>query len=133
MIERNQGRILQVASVAGLVPGPLQAVYFATKAYVVSLSQALAEELSDTAVTCTALCPGATDTKFMDRADLSDTNMVKSGMASSMKVAQKGYIAMMNGKLIEITELKDKISVDWASPLVPRKMLLKIVRKTQEK
>jgi len=133
MVQRNNGRILQVASTAGLVPGPLQAVYFATKAYVVSLSQAIAEEVSDTNVTCTALCPGATDSEFMERANLQDTNMVKAGLTSSRKVAEKGYKAMMKGKLIEITDFQLKLTLDWAVPLMPRKMVLKTVRKSQEK
>ena len=133
MVERRSGRILQVASTAGLVPGPLQAVYFATKAYVVSLSQAIAEEVSDSGVTCTALCPGATETEFMERADLEDTKMVKSGMATSRSVAEKGYTAMERGKLVEITEFDLKLTLDWAVPLMPRKMVLKTVRRTQEK
>lgn len=133
MVRRNRGRILQVASTAGLIPGPLQAVYFATKSYVVSLSQAIAEEVSDSNVTCTALCPGATKTEFIERADIEDTNLIESGMETSHSVAEKGYNAMMKGKLIEITDFKLQITLDWIVPLMPRKMVLKTARKTQEK
>ncbi len=133
MVERNSGRIMQVASTAGLIPGPLQAVYFATKSYVLSLSQAIAEEVSDTNVTCTALCPGATETEFVERANLEGTNLIESGMETSRSVADKGYNAMMKGKLIEITDIKLKITLDWIVPLMPRKMVLKTARKTQEK
>lgn len=133
MVERDKGRILQVASTAGLVPGPLQAVYFATKSYVLSLSQAMAEEVSDTNVTVTALCPGATETEFIERADLQNTQMIESGMESSRSVAEKGYRAMQKGRLIEITDFKLKVTLDWAVPLLPRKMVLKSARKTQEK
>ncbi len=133
MVERNSGRILQVASTAGLVPGPLQAVYFATKSYVLSLSQAIAEEVSDTNVTCTALCPGATDTEFVEQANLEGTNLIESGMETSRSVAEKGYNAMMKGKLIEITDFKLKITLDWIVPLMPRKLVLKTSQKTQEK
>jgi len=133
MVERNSGRIMQVASTAGLIPGPLQAVYFATKSYVLSLSQAIAEEVSDTNVTCTALCPGATETEFVERANLEGTNLIESGMETSRSVADKGYNAMMKGKLIEITDIKLKITLDWIVPLMPRKMVLQTARKMQEK
>ena len=133
MVERNSGRILQVASTAGFIPGPLQAVYFATKSYVLSLSQAIAEEVSDTNVTCTALCPGATDTEFIERADLENTTMINAGTESSRSVAEKGYDAMMEGKLVEITNFRLKLTLDWAVPFLPRKMVLKTARKTQEK
>ena len=133
MVERNRGRILQVASTAGLVPGPLQAVYFATKSYVISLSQAIAEEVAGTNVTFFFNYPAATETEFMERADLMDTKMVKSGMVSSRKVAEKGYKAMEKGKLIEITDKQLKFMLNWLVPLLPRKMVLKISRQTQEK
>lgn len=133
MVERNKGRILNVASTAGLVPGPLQAVYFATKAYVVSLSQALASEVNDTNVTVTALCPGATKTEFLENADLQDTLLVKSGLETSRSVAEKGYKAMMKGKLVEITRFSLKMTLEYAVPLLPRKMVLNTVKMSQKK
>ena len=99
MVERGKGRILNVASTAGLVPGPLQAVYYATKAYVISLSQAIAGELMDTDVTCTALCPGPVETEFAEEADLEGTEMFKKA-ASSRAVAEAGYNGMMDGRLM---------------------------------
>ena len=133
MVQRDRGRILQVASTAGLIPGPLQAVYFATKSYVLSLSQAIAEEVSDSNVTCTALCPGATETEFVKQANLEGTELIESGMETSRSVAEKGYKAMMKGKLIEITDFKLQLTLDWFVPLMPRKMVLKTARKMQEK
>lgn len=131
MVERNSGRILNVASTAGLLPGPLQAVYFATKAYVVSLSQAIAGEIMDTEVTCTALCPGAVATEFAEHADLEDTELFKKA-ASSRSVAEKGYRAMMNGKLVEITEFGLQVQLEWLVPFAPRKLVLNMVKKMQE-
>jgi hypothetical protein len=133
MIKRNKGRILNVASTAGLVPGPLQAVYYATKAYVVSLSQAIAGEINDTDVTVTALCPGATKTEFIEQADLQDTLLVKSGLETSRSVAEKGYKAMMKGKLIEITRFSLMLTLDYVVPLMPRKMVLNTVKMSQKK
>lgn len=133
MVERNKGRILNVASTAGFVPGPLQAVYFATKAYVVSLSQALASEVNDTSVTVTALCPGATKTEFLENADLEDTMLVKSGLETSRSVAEKGYKAMMKGKLVEITRISLKLTLEYAIHVMPRKMVLNTVKMSQKK
>lgn len=132
MIERNSGRILNVASTAGLLPGPLQAVYFASKAYVVSLSQGIAGELEDTNVTCTALCPGAVETEFASEANLEDTELFKKA-ASSRSVAEQGYEAMMNGELLHITEFGLRVQLEWLVPFAPRRMVLNMVRKMQEK
>ncbi|MFN1835416.1 SDR family NAD(P)-dependent oxidoreductase [Balneola sp. MJW-20] len=131
MVERNSGRILNVASTAGLIPGPLQAVYFATKAYVVSLSQAIAGEVMDTEVTCTALCPGAVATEFAAHADLENTDLFKKA-ASSRSVAEIGYKAMMEGELVSINEFGLKVQLEWLAPFAPRKLLLNMVKKMQE-
>lgn len=131
MVERNSGRILNVASTAGLLPGPLQAVYFATKAYVVSLSQGIAGELMDTEVTCTALCPGAVATEFAQQADLESTDLFKNP-ASSRSVAEVGYKAMLKGKLVAINELGLKIQLEYLVPFAPRKLVLSMVKKMQE-
>src|SRR5690242_7779157 len=77
MLERKSGRILNVASTAGFQPGPLMAVYYATKAYVISFSEALANELQGTGVTATCLCPGATDTEFQTRAGTEQTTLFR--------------------------------------------------------
>ncbi|MCJ7420476.1 SDR family NAD(P)-dependent oxidoreductase [Sphingomicrobium astaxanthinifaciens] len=133
MVTRGSGRILNVGSTAGFVPGPGQAVYFATKAFVNSYSQALAQELKGTGVTVTALAPGYVETEFADVADLRDTQMVKQGGASPRSVAKHGYDAMMKGKLITINEKKLSILLKRIIPFVPRKTLLKMVAAGQKK
>lgn len=132
MVERKNGKILNVASTAGFMPGPLQAVYFATKSYVISFSQAIAQEVKDSGVTVTALCPAATKTEFGERSGMKDTKMFNNP-ASSRKVAEKGYRAMQKGKLIEITEGALGFMINWILPLMPRKAILKMVYKMQQK
>jgi len=131
-VERDSGRILNVSSTASLIPGPLQAVYYATKAYVTSFSNAIAEELHDTKVTVTALLPGATETEFGKISGMDKTSMFES-TASARKVANDGYKAMMKGELNKISGLpfSQKLMMAFV-PLVPNKMLLKQVRKMQE-
>ena len=82
MLERHSGKIMNVASTAGFQPGPLMAVYYASKAYVISFSEALANELSRSGVTVTCLCPGATDTGFQGRAGIEDTVLFKNDSAA---------------------------------------------------
>lgn len=131
-VARGRGRILNVSSTAGRVPGPLQAVYFATKAYVTSFSNAIAEELRDTGVTVTALLPGATATSFADTADLEDTSLFRRA-ASARSVAEDGYEAMMAGRLEVISglPLSQRIGLRLA-PLLPTKLALRQVRKLHE-
>jgi short-subunit dehydrogenase len=100
MLDRRHGRILNVASTAAFRPGPLMAVYSATKAYVLSFSEALASELEGSGVTVTALCPGPTRTRFHDRARIGPAQ--NAGMASAREVAEFGYDAMMRGRTIAI-------------------------------
>jgi hypothetical protein len=103
MIERGYGRILNVASVAGFVPGPQLAVYHATKAFVLSFSEAIATELEDSGVTVTALCPGAVDTDFFMKADMIDTNAFQnSSMMAPQEVAKVAYEAVMEGERVVI-------------------------------
>lgn len=131
-VKRNSGRILNVSSTASLIPGPLQAVYYATKAYVTSFSNAIAEELHDTKVTVTALLPGATETEFGKISGMDKTSMFQS-TASARKVAAEGYKAMMNGELNKISGLTfgQKLMMAFVS-VTPTKMILKQVRKMQE-
>lgn len=98
MVKRNSGRILNVSSSAALIPGPLQAEYYATKAYLTSLSNAVWYELKDTDVSVTALMPGAMDTGFAKAGGLTDTKMFAHGV-SPQKVAEEGYEAMLKGKM----------------------------------
>lgn len=131
-VRRNSGRILNVSSTASLLPGPLQAVYYATKAFVTSLSNALAEELHDTNVTVTALLPGATETEFGRTSGMDKTSMFQK-TASASSVAQDGYAGMLAGKLNVISGVTFGQRIMLAAiPFAPKKLLLRIVRKMQE-
>jgi short-subunit dehydrogenase len=100
MLQREGGRILNTASVAGFEPGPLLNVYHSTKAFVLSWSEALAVELEETGVTVTALCPGPTDTDFFPKADMLDTRAFqKASVSAPQDVAKAGYEGLMKGEL----------------------------------
>lgn len=131
-VKQNEGRILNVSSTASLMPGPLQAVYFATKAFVTSFSNAIAEELHDTNVTVTALLPGATETKFGRISGMDKTAMFKK-TAGAKSVASDGYNGMLKGKLNVVSGLtfSQKIMIAMI-PLMPKRMMLKQVRQMQE-
>lgn len=110
MKEHKGGRILNVASVAGFTPGPNMAVYHATKAYALHLSEAVAEELRGTNVTVTALCPGATETAFFDAADMDGVRLLKLRKPMSARdVAEAGWQAMIGGKSVVVTGIMNKI------------------------
>ena len=131
-VSRNRGKILNVSSTASLLPGPLQAVYFATKAYVTSFSNAIAEELCDTQVSVTALLPGATETEFAKAAGMDKSNLFKKAFSAN-EVARAGYRAMLKGKLNVIAGLTFMQKMMMASiPFTPKKLLLKQVRQMQE-
>lgn len=132
MVQRNRGKILNVSSTASLVAGPLQAVYYATKAYVTSFSNAIAEELHDTNITVTALLPGATETQFGSVSGMDKTEMFQKTV-SARSVAQDGYDGMMAGKLDVITGLSftNRILMSIA-PMMPKKIALKQIRQMQE-
>jgi len=101
MLARGHGRVLNTASVAGFEPGPLLAVYHATKAFVLSLSEALATELEDTGITVTALCPGPVDTDFFPKADMVETRAFqKANVMAPQEVAEIGYAALMRGERV---------------------------------
>lgn len=104
------GRILNVASVAAFMPGPNMAVYHATKAYVLSLSEAVAEELRATPVTVTAFCPGATATGFAKVAGMEKVRLFRStGVASAKSVARAGWRAARRGKRVSVPGLKNRL------------------------
>lgn len=132
MVKHGSGKILNVSSTASYMPGPLQATYFATKAFVSSFSQAIAEELKGTGVTVTALEPGAVDTEFLETANLTGTKL-GTGSVSADTVAKIGYDAMLAGKLTIINDPKLRFALGWIMPYMPRKMKLKMVRAMQEK
>jgi len=132
MVSRNSGKILHVASTAAFMPGPLQAVYYATKAFVVSFSQAIAQELEGTNVTSTALCPGTVATGFVAAGDLDGTKAWDNA-ATPDSVAKCGYDAMLKGDLVKINETGLSFMVNWVVPFLPRKTMLKMSQKFMEK
>ncbi len=112
MINRKAGKILNVASTAAFVPGAFMAIYYASKAFVLSFSEALASELKGTGVTVTCLCPGPTSTGFQKRASVENTKLLKAqSVMSAEAVAKKGYMAMMKGKAVMIPGLMNKLSI----------------------
>ena len=133
MADQGGGKILNVGSTAGFIPGPQQAVYFATKAFVNSFSQAIDQEMRKHGVTCTVLAPGYVETEFAKAANLEGTQMVDAGGASAADVAKHGYDAMMAGKLVTINERMLSFALNWLAPLAPRRLVLKAVDKTQSK
>ncbi len=123
MSARGRGKILNVASTAGFMPGPKMAVYHASKAYVLHLSEAVAEELSGTRVLISALCPGATKTEFFDGADMHDVRLVNMGMMDSAQdVAVAGWRAMKAGKRIEVTGFINKVFA-FLPRVLPRRVI----------
>ncbi|MCL6282499.1 SDR family oxidoreductase [Ruegeria sp. 2012CJ41-6] len=133
MVAAGGGKILNVSSTASYMPGPLQATYFATKAYVSNFSQALAEELRGKGVTVTALEPGYVPTEFAARADLEGTKLASQKGMTPADVAKIGYDAMEAGKLYVINEKSLAFTLKWVLPFLPRRMNLNMVRKMQEK
>lgn len=127
MVKRGRGRILNTSSTAGFMPGPLQAVYFATKAFVNSFSNAVAYEVKDTGVTVTALCPGAVKTGFADTAGFDGNSEMFAQGKSARYTAEKGYEAMEAGKLEVITETGLKVMIKGAIPFVPKKAGMKMI------
>jgi len=133
MIAHGWGKILNVASTAAFMPGPLMAVYYATKAYVLSFSEALGEELRDTGVTVTALCPGPTQTGFQARAQMQDSKLVRGrAIMNSAAVAREGYLALMAGKPLVIPGFKNKLQA-VAPRFMPRRIVPATVRRAQSR
>ncbi|MFM9051474.1 MAG: SDR family NAD(P)-dependent oxidoreductase [Bacteroidota bacterium] len=126
MVKRGKGRILNVASMAGLQPDPNFAVYGATKAYVISLTEAIHKEFENTGVTVTVLSPGATASNFMERADMNNAKLYASGVMTSLDVAIEGYNGMMKGKLHVIPGFKNKILGFFSGIMPPGKLRLSV-------
>jgi hypothetical protein len=133
MVKRKSGKILNVASTASFQPGPLMAVYYATKAYVLSFSEAISNELIGTGVTVTALCPGPTESGFQAAADMNDSKLVKGKkLPTSQEVAEYAYKALMSGKVVAVHGLMNKImaqSVRYS----PRAVVRSLVRAMSER
>lgn len=131
MITRGQGRICNVASTAAFSAGPLMAVYYASKAYVLSYSEALAKELDGAGVTVTCLCPGPTATNFQANARMENTRVNRmSQMVTAQQVAEYGYQALMKNKAIAIYGFKNKL-LQFSTRLLPRKMITHIIHQLQ--
>lgn len=133
MKARKGGKMLQVSSTAGFLPGPYQAVYYATKAFVTSFSQAIDQELRKDGITSTALCPYLVHTEFFASADLEGTGLANQKGATAASVAKCGYDAMMKGALIAINEPSLSFMMNWLIPFLPRRSVLKMIEKMQTK
>ncbi|HSP78304.1 MAG TPA: SDR family oxidoreductase [Myxococcaceae bacterium] len=133
MLERKEGRILNVASTAAFQPGPLMAVYYATKAYVLSFSEALAEETRGTGVTVTCLCPGPTKTGFQSRAKMEESKLVNGKeMMDSLTVARAGYEGLHRGQAVVIPGMMNKLLAQSVR-LMPRGAVTRLVHQMQER
>jgi short-subunit dehydrogenase len=133
MVTQGGGKILNVGSTAGMMPGPLQATYFATKAFVASFSQAIDHELRPHGVTCTVLAPGYVETEFAKTANLGGTGLVEQRGKTAAETAKIGYDAMMRGKLHVVNETMLSFVTNWIIPLMPRRMALNVISKMQKK
>jgi len=131
MVSRGSGRVLNVASTAGYVPGPFMAAYYASKAFVLSLSVALNEELRGTGVTVTALCPGATRTGFDAAAGMAKARLFRSGVMEAGPVARAGIEGMLAGKEVVVPGLRNKLLAGSAG-LGPRWLTAKVARALQD-
>jgi len=133
MLKRRSGRIMNVASTAAFQPGPLMAVYYASKAYVLSFSEAIANELRGSGVTMTCFCPGATHTGFAKRAGTENSRLFKKlGAMSAERVARDGYRALMQGRIVAISGAHNWLLAQ-SVPFAPRKMVTAISRWVAEK
>ena len=131
MVARKTGRILNVASTAAFQPGPLMAVYYATKAYVLHFSEAIANELQGSGVTVTCLCPGPTVTEFHKRANMLSSRMLQFGAMNARTVAEDGYRALIAGKPVAISGFKNWLLAQSVR-FSPRRLVIAIARKLQE-
>jgi short-subunit dehydrogenase len=133
MVKRRSGKIMNLASTAAFQPGPMMAVYFATKAYVLSFSEALSNEVSSKGVSVTALCPGPTTSGFQTAASMDNSKLFNNkNLPTSKEVAKYGYNAMIKGKTIAIHGIMNTI-LATSLRLVPRAVVLKISRMILDK
>jgi short-subunit dehydrogenase len=132
MVAQRHGYILNVASLAAFQPGPLMAVYYASKAYVLHFSEAIAEELDGTGVRVTALCPGPTETGFVQRAAMKGSKLFERGVMSAQDVAKGGYEGLLHGKRVVIPGFKNKL-LSTSVRFAPRILAAKIAKAMQER
>lgn len=132
MLEKGEGHILNLCSIAGFEPGPLMSVYYATKAFVLSFTQALAKELEGTGVSITALCPGPTKTGFEAHANLGSSGLFKNlKNASASSVAKYGYQQLKSGKTVVVPGAVNKV-IAFAAPRLPKKFVRNFVYNLQK-
>jgi uncharacterized protein len=132
MIARRRGYVMNVASTAAFQPGPLMAVYYASKAYVLHLSEALSNETQGTGVTVTALCPGPTETGFVAAAGMSESKLFDANVMDARTVAAEGYRGMLAGKAIVIPGVRNRL-LAGSYRLAPRGFITRVVRGIQER
>jgi short-subunit dehydrogenase len=135
MVARGRGKILNMSSLAAFQPGPLMSLYYASKAYILSFSEAIANELKGTGVTVTCLCPGQTKTCFQEvvsSGSKASENKIKFNIACPKEVAEYGYEAMQKGKVVAVPGNFNKI-LSKLPRFVPRRTATAIIRKIQEK
>jgi short-subunit dehydrogenase len=134
MVRKGEGKILNVASIVAFLPGPYMAVYYATKAYVLSFSEALAEEVRDKGVTVTALCPGPTRTRFYERGGITRSKRSIGRffrVSDAEKVAEIGYLGLMCGKSVVIPGFRNQLMCA-AMRVAPRSLITKMVQRLNE-
>ncbi|TXD72829.1 SDR family oxidoreductase [Aequorivita antarctica] len=135
MVARGSGKIMNMSSLAAFQPGPLMSLYYASKAYILSFSEAIANELKGTGVTVTVLCPGQTKTCFQEvvsNGTNASENKIKFNIACPTEVAEYGYKAMQKGKVVAIPGTFNKF-LSRLPRFVPRRTVTAIIRKIQEK
>ncbi len=133
MLERGWGRVLLLGSVGSFSPAPMTAAYAATKAYVLSLGLALADELKGTGVTVTTLCPGPTETGFQARAEMANSKLIAGrDLPSAESVASTGYAAMKRGKAYVVTGAQSKLFA-FGTRMLPRTVAASIAGRTQQR
>jgi short-subunit dehydrogenase len=133
MVERGRGYLMNVSSTAAFQPGPMMAVYYASKAYVLSFSEALSVELAGTGVTATALCPGATRTEFQAVANMEGSRLFRAGhVMTAAQVAEAGYNAMRAGRSSVVTGAVNRVMAA-GTRLVPRSVAARLAKMAQER
>ncbi|MBC5773410.1 SDR family oxidoreductase [Pontibacter sp. KCTC 32443] len=131
MVARNDGKILNLASIVSFMPSPLMSVYAASKAFVLSFTEALQNELKDKNITITALCPGASDTNFFKQADAENTRAANGPLSSPEEVAKDGYTALMKGESRIVSGMMNKVQAG-ASNILPDSALASTMRYQME-
>jgi short-subunit dehydrogenase len=133
MVKHGSGKIMNVASTAAFQSGPTMAIYYATKAYVLSFSEAVNNEVSDKGITVTTLCPGATESGFQAAAAMEESNLVKGKkLPTAKEVAEYGYTSMIKGKTVAIHGMINWIMATSVR-FIPRALVVKLTRKIQDK